>query len=294
MPWVKLDDRFFAHPKVIDLPKDAKLLFLCGLTHCATQLTDGFISQGAMRLVAATVDVAQGHAGDLVAAGLWDEVPGGFAVHDYLDYNPSAEQVKRERALNARRQQEFRERKQERGPANVTDGTSNAVSNTVTSDNAVTNTRPVPHPVPHPVPRPHPQPDPQDLEAAGGVSGAHVAQKRADARNPLPSTDELVAGLQSWAEGKGFADTLREEVEGFRDYCLTKIDPASGYLAGTRKLLYADYPAACRRYMTNPNFAHPARAPARASPAGLVAAQPPRTRRNIGVIERFVGRGGDG
>jgi hypothetical protein len=278
MPWVKLDDQFFAHPKVIDLPKDAKLLFLCGLTHCATQLTDGFISQGAMRLIAATVDVAQGHAGDLVAAGLWEEVGGGFAVHDYLEYNPSGEQVKRDRALNARRQQDWREREMARkaaeAAASVTDGVThaatNGVTNGVTPRNAVSNTRPVPVPVP--VPRPHPDPRPTPTPAGVGGAGAGggpvPTPKRADARPTPPTVDELVDGLRVWADEKGLGDTLRAEAERFRDYCLSKIDPATGYPPGSRKPLYTDYAAACRKWITNPSFAHTARAPARASPNG--------------------------
>ena len=29
----------------------------------------------------------------LVDAGLWEEVPGGFRIHDFLDYNPSKVEV---------------------------------------------------------------------------------------------------------------------------------------------------------------------------------------------------------
>lgn len=113
----------------------------------------------------------------------------------------------------------------------------------------------------------------------------------------VPSVDDLAAVLDDWAAERGLGDVLRSEVERFRDYCLSKIDPATGYPPGSRKPLYTDYAAACRKWITNPSFAHTTRPPARASPtsaAELVAAQPPRTRRNIGVIERFVERGGGG
>ena len=33
----------------------------------------------------------------LVEAGLWEEVPGGYRVHDYLDYQPSKDEVITER-----------------------------------------------------------------------------------------------------------------------------------------------------------------------------------------------------
>jgi hypothetical protein len=97
MTWVKLDDQFFAHPKVIDLPKDAKLLYLAGLTHCAAQLTDGALSGGAVRAITALVDVDRSVTQQLVDAGLWEVTEAGYAVHDYLKYNRTGEQVKAER-----------------------------------------------------------------------------------------------------------------------------------------------------------------------------------------------------
>ncbi len=71
MSWVKLDDQIFAHPKIINLAQDAKLLYLAGLAYCAGQLTDGLLSPGAVRMIAAQVDAAGAEcAGELVNAGL--------------------------------------------------------------------------------------------------------------------------------------------------------------------------------------------------------------------------------
>jgi hypothetical protein len=95
--WVKLDDQFFAHPKVIDLGKDAKLLYLAGLTYCSEHLTDGRISPAALRMVAAMVDVGRETAAELLEAGLWEAVDGAYQVHDYLDHQPTAETVRRKR-----------------------------------------------------------------------------------------------------------------------------------------------------------------------------------------------------
>ena len=93
MSWAKLDDQFFTHPKVIDLPKDAKLLFLAALTYCAGQLTDGTVTPGALRVIAATVDVSREEAGTLVAAGLWEKSEAGWQVHDYLEYQPTRDKA---------------------------------------------------------------------------------------------------------------------------------------------------------------------------------------------------------
>lgn len=140
MSWVKLDDQFFAHPKIVNLDKDAKLLYLAGLTYCAAQLTDGLISAGGLRIVLAMVDAPRRAVMALATAGLWAGVgDGGYQVHDYLQYNPSAEQVKKERAATARRQNTWRETRQEAHTPvhDATNGVSNAGNNGVT--NPVTN-----------------------------------------------------------------------------------------------------------------------------------------------------------
>jgi hypothetical protein len=96
--WVKLDDQFFGHPKVIDLSKDAKLLYLAGLTYCSEHLTDGRISPAALRLVAAMVDAPRdATAAELVAAGLWERTTDAYQVHDYLKHQPPAEVVRQKR-----------------------------------------------------------------------------------------------------------------------------------------------------------------------------------------------------
>lgn len=145
MPWVKLDDQFFAHPKVVEVSNEAKLLYLAGLTYCAGQLTDGRIGRGALRAVAASLGLDPALAVELVGVGLWSATEAGYAVHDYLEYQPSAEQVRAQRAENARRQAEWRGRRRatradERNA--VTNGVSNAPRNAPVT--------PTPYPSPSP------------------------------------------------------------------------------------------------------------------------------------------------
>lgn len=101
MTWVKLDDQFFLHPKAIAAGKDGRVLFLAGLCYCASQLTDGKIVTPTLKLLAATADVKISTARTLEQVGLWEEIIGGFQVHDYLVYNPSAAQVREARAKKA-------------------------------------------------------------------------------------------------------------------------------------------------------------------------------------------------
>lgn len=101
MTWVKLDDSFFLHPKAVAAGKDGRELFLASLCYCAGQLTDGFVAQAALPIVVAQAGVKISVARVLERVRLWDEGIGGFWVHDYLDYNPSAAEVREARAKKA-------------------------------------------------------------------------------------------------------------------------------------------------------------------------------------------------
>jgi hypothetical protein len=139
VPWAKIDDQFYDHPKVVAAGPVAIALFVCGLSYCNRHLTDGFISSAQIRRLL-DVDAPENVADKLVSVGLWENVIGGYKVHDYLDYNMSSAQIKTEREANARRQDEWRTKR----------AASNIVSNGVT--NGVSNTVPIPIPIPIPIP----------------------------------------------------------------------------------------------------------------------------------------------
>lgn len=101
MTWVKLDDQFFLNPKSVGAGKDGRELYLAGLCYCASQLTDGFIATNALPLVAASAGVKISQARVLERVGLWEEGIGGFWIHDYLKYNPTAKSVRELRAKKA-------------------------------------------------------------------------------------------------------------------------------------------------------------------------------------------------
>lgn len=100
MPWVRIDDQFPDHPKVVEAGPMAAWLYVCGLTYCARQLTDGFIPVAQVPRLVGGPGVGR-LAARLVSAGLWEEVPGGYRVHDFLIYNPSREQTLVRREIRA-------------------------------------------------------------------------------------------------------------------------------------------------------------------------------------------------
>ncbi len=92
MTWVKVDDSFPDHPKVVRLTVAARWAYVEALCYCARYLTDGKIADGKVRTFAATKIKDE-----LVSAGLWHATPEGIEVHDYLDYNPSCAEVTKRR-----------------------------------------------------------------------------------------------------------------------------------------------------------------------------------------------------
>lgn len=132
MPWVKLDDRFPSHRKIALLSDRAFRLHISAICWCSENLTDGRITDRELALVA-HIRGLKATAKQLEDAGLWDRTDDGWAIHDFLDYNPSREQVIAERKKNAERQEKFRRRKNGK-PVPPGPGTpsSNGVTNGVT------------------------------------------------------------------------------------------------------------------------------------------------------------------
>jgi hypothetical protein len=109
--WLKLDDDFASHPKVVGLSDKAFRLHICALAYCGKNLTDGLISRLGIRLAGANADLDRPGtvAKQLVSAGLWHaNADGTWQIHDYLDYNPSADDIKAERKSAAARMRALR------------------------------------------------------------------------------------------------------------------------------------------------------------------------------------------
>jgi hypothetical protein len=156
LAWVLIDDSFTQHPKVAAAGPLAMALQVAGLCYCNANLTDGFIPWSAARALLSwefierdgrvmKIAVTSGMSGDdasseyviglLLESGLWEEVAGGYTIHDYLVYQRSREQITRDRETNALRQGRFRNKER-------TNGVSNAVSNSPVT--------PAPNPNPNP------------------------------------------------------------------------------------------------------------------------------------------------
>lgn len=137
MPWAKIDDQYTDHPKLVQVGPLGMALHIAAICYCARYLTDGFIPEAMMsRLINFDGIVIEDDNGvtnavshkqitkELTSVGLLEKVKGGYFIHDYLEYNPSGDQIKAERAANKERQKRFREKPQEKEESN---GVSNAL-----------------------------------------------------------------------------------------------------------------------------------------------------------------------
>ncbi len=108
MTWVKLSDTFADDPRLESAGTEAFALHVAGLCYCSRQLTDGRVSTSrALRLWPVEDPVAAVEA--LVREGLWERgEDGSYLILDYLSDQPSAERVREQRALKAKRQEAWR------------------------------------------------------------------------------------------------------------------------------------------------------------------------------------------
>lgn len=108
LSWVRIDSALASNHKVLALMSErggdhALCVYIFALGHSGRQGLDGFIPEIALGLI-------HGRKRDadlLVGVGMWKQVPGGFEVPDWAEYQPSGEDSRR-RSEKARKAAETR------------------------------------------------------------------------------------------------------------------------------------------------------------------------------------------
>jgi hypothetical protein len=108
MPWFKVDDGFWSHPKTLQLSDGAQALWMRAGSWSMHQLTDGFIPDFALPILSAKPR----HVDELRAVSLWFSVKDGNQFHDWDKYQPTREQVEADRRDAAERKRRSREKSQ--------------------------------------------------------------------------------------------------------------------------------------------------------------------------------------
>ena len=106
MPWFKVDDGFWSHPKTAEVSDAATALWVRAGAWSAQHLTDGRIPYSALRFFRAR----RRSAAELVAVGLWSDAGDAFVFHGWDEYQPSKSQVEAKREANRNRVNSWRER----------------------------------------------------------------------------------------------------------------------------------------------------------------------------------------
>jgi hypothetical protein len=96
--WFKVDDSFYAHPKVLATDADALGLWVVAGAWSAAHLTDGFVPDHVLsRLLPDSDKLAR----KLVTSGMWRRVRGGHQFHDWGDFQPTSSDVRAMREKRA-------------------------------------------------------------------------------------------------------------------------------------------------------------------------------------------------
>lgn len=130
MTWFRVDDSFHDHPKVRGLSDSAVALWVRTGCWSARHLTDGEVPAGVARELC-SVQRWRSTCAALVKTGLWahDAERDVYSFHDWDDYNPTGDIIKKRRRANAARQTAHR-----LGRTAGPNGVSHAVTGTVTGN----------------------------------------------------------------------------------------------------------------------------------------------------------------
>ena len=277
MPWVRLDEDFASHPKVLEAGPLGMALQVAALCYANRHLTDGRIPRAAARSLLdfegiAVIDGMVGNdveadyvIGCLLEAGLWHgvdhdcetcpQVERGYIIHDYLEQQPSRDEVlaKREQTAAAgRKGGQARAKRTVKRPASETLSEPSSESPSETEANVQAESKPVPVPVP--VPQEH------------KVKGARRAPEL-----PLPDDWEPNTKHHDIATEEGI--DCQREAEQFRDH------------AAANDRRQRDWDAAFRTWLRSP-YAKQSNGTARGSPGAKGGQYADRYRQVAAELER--------
>ena len=134
MAWGALDDKMHSHQKVARAGLEAIGLWTLCKSWVCDNLTDGFIPFEIAQRYAGSAKRARDLANALIdcggagRAGLWEPREGGYQMHDYLDYDDSAADIRARREAERVKKERWRNRANGNRSRDASPGTSPVTS----------------------------------------------------------------------------------------------------------------------------------------------------------------------
>lgn len=97
MAWVRLDDSMPHHPKVIAAGPQAFALDVAAIAYSNRYGLDGVIDVRSLCHVLPSLRSPSRVADKLVEVGRWERIEGGYRIHDYHEYQPTAAETRAKR-----------------------------------------------------------------------------------------------------------------------------------------------------------------------------------------------------
>jgi len=191
--WFKVDDGFYSSQKVLSIPRSQRLaavgLWTLAGNWAGKELSDGVVPAFVLDELGATPRLRQA----LTTARLWlDHPEGGVVFHNWVEYQPTREQVEKDRADTRERQRRHRENQRDSRVSNAD----------VTRDSHVSHTAPT-------------RPDPTRPDQAS---------KDASSTGKMPSLrlpSDWVPTASHYERAKSLDVDIAREVEAFRGHAET-------------------------------------------------------------------------
>lgn len=110
MPWARIDDNFYDHPKALEAWEEPRAvgLWCLALSWAMRQGSRGHVNELWVKRLIPDDGERAAVAGALVRAGLWQENGQGWVIHDFDKYNPLPEDIEARRAADRERKRRRR------------------------------------------------------------------------------------------------------------------------------------------------------------------------------------------
>lgn len=201
MTWLRIDDGMVDHRKWAALEEDPRAwseclaVWLALASYCARVSSDGYVEDARIGRLTPLGARARQRCDDLVRVGLMEREPSGYRFHDWLDYQPSAADVTRDREAARLRQRrardEARSRRESRDPSR------RDIHRDSRGTEGVSHGPPVPT-----------RPDPTTLATRESGAGAGATPAAEDPPARVASTEPVRKILQAAYESRGLSVPL--------------------------------------------------------------------------------------